>query len=148
MAQKGYISEFMNGGRIVSHGKINDLSNGFKLPGDVPFSFMSDRNPAHRRLTRSCPCGALRTSSYRKHPSCSTTGRRWLLWNSPPIRKSLRRTTSIGEADVTWRVRYDCITVPLPVEAHTGVDFLCPAQEEEKPANGHGYIGYAHQERR
>lgn len=38
MAQKGYISEFMNGGRIVSHGKINDLSNGFKLPGDVPFS--------------------------------------------------------------------------------------------------------------
>lgn len=35
---KGYISEFMNGGRIVSHGKIDDLSNGFKLPGDVPFS--------------------------------------------------------------------------------------------------------------
>ena len=38
MAQKGYISEFMNGGRIVSHGKINALSNVFKLPGDVPFS--------------------------------------------------------------------------------------------------------------
>lgn len=38
MAKKGYISEFMNGGRIVSHGKISDLSNGFKLPGDVPFS--------------------------------------------------------------------------------------------------------------
>lgn len=38
MAQKGYISEFMNGGRIVSHGKIEDLSQWFKLPGDIPFS--------------------------------------------------------------------------------------------------------------
>lgn len=38
MAQKGYISEFMNGGRIVSHGKISDLTNGFKLPGGEPFS--------------------------------------------------------------------------------------------------------------
>lgn len=25
MAKKGYISETMNGGRIVSHGKITDL---------------------------------------------------------------------------------------------------------------------------
>lgn len=38
MGQKGYISEFVNGGRIVSHGKINDLSSGFRLPGDIPFS--------------------------------------------------------------------------------------------------------------
>jgi hypothetical protein len=38
MAQKGYISEFMAGGRIVSHGKISDLANGFSLPGKVPFS--------------------------------------------------------------------------------------------------------------
>lgn len=38
MGQKGYISEFMNGGRIVAHGKINDLSNGFKLPNGEPFS--------------------------------------------------------------------------------------------------------------
>ncbi|MDR0659088.1 MAG: hypothetical protein LBG18_09210 [Mediterranea sp.] len=38
MAQKGYISEFMAGGRIVSHGKITDLSNGFSLPGRAPFS--------------------------------------------------------------------------------------------------------------
>lgn len=38
MAQKGYISEFMNGGRIVSHGKITDLSNGFRLPNGEPFS--------------------------------------------------------------------------------------------------------------
>lgn len=38
MAQKGYISEFMSGGRINSCGKITDLSNGFKLPGGVPFS--------------------------------------------------------------------------------------------------------------
>lgn len=38
MAKKGYISEFMSGGRIVSHGKITDLSDGFKLPGGEPFS--------------------------------------------------------------------------------------------------------------
>ena len=38
MEQKGYISEFMSGGRIVSHGKISDLTNGFSLPGNAPFS--------------------------------------------------------------------------------------------------------------
>ena len=38
MGKKGYISEFMNGGRIVSHGKIADLSKGFKLPSGNPFS--------------------------------------------------------------------------------------------------------------
>lgn len=38
MAKKGYISETMNGGRIVSHGKITDLSQGFKLPKGALFS--------------------------------------------------------------------------------------------------------------
>lgn len=38
MPKKGYISEFVNGGRIVSHGQITDLSQGFKLPNDAPFS--------------------------------------------------------------------------------------------------------------
>lgn len=38
MAQKGYISETMNGGRIVAHGKITDLSKGFKLPDGALFS--------------------------------------------------------------------------------------------------------------
>ena len=38
MGKKGYISEFMGGGRIVSHGKIADLSKGFKLPSGKPFS--------------------------------------------------------------------------------------------------------------
>lgn len=36
--QKGYISEFMNGGRIVAHGQITDLSEGFKLAGGALFS--------------------------------------------------------------------------------------------------------------
>lgn len=35
---KGYVSEFMSGGRIVAHGKITDLSDGFKLSNGVPFS--------------------------------------------------------------------------------------------------------------
>ena len=38
MANKGYISEFMSGGRISSHGKITDLSQGFKLPNGLPFT--------------------------------------------------------------------------------------------------------------
>ena len=31
MKQKGYISEFINGGRIVSHGKVENLDNGFSF---------------------------------------------------------------------------------------------------------------------
>ena len=38
MEQKGYISETMNGGRILSPGKITDLSKGFKLPNGALFS--------------------------------------------------------------------------------------------------------------
>lgn len=38
MKQKGYISEFINGGRIVAHGKVKSLAKRFSLPGDVPFS--------------------------------------------------------------------------------------------------------------
>lgn len=38
MNQKGYISDFINGGRIVAHGKVKSLAKGFSLPGDVPFS--------------------------------------------------------------------------------------------------------------
>ena len=38
MARQGYISEFMNGGRILSHGKIESLANGFSLPNDALFS--------------------------------------------------------------------------------------------------------------
>ena len=38
MGQKFHVSEFMKGGRIVSHGKISDLSGGFKLPGGQLFS--------------------------------------------------------------------------------------------------------------
>ena len=39
MAKKGYISETVGGGRIVSHGQVTDLSRGFKLPdgGTRPF---------------------------------------------------------------------------------------------------------------
>lgn len=35
---KGYISEFMGGGRIVAHGQITDLSEGFKLPDGALFT--------------------------------------------------------------------------------------------------------------
>lgn len=38
MAKKGFISEFVGGGRIVSHGQITDLSGGFKLPKGALFT--------------------------------------------------------------------------------------------------------------
>lgn len=52
MGKKGYISEFMGGGRIVSHGKIADLSKGFKLPSGTRSRSMSDRSTAYQLLTR------------------------------------------------------------------------------------------------
>ena len=38
MSNKGYVNEFMSVGRVVSHGKITDLTQGFSLPHKVPFS--------------------------------------------------------------------------------------------------------------
>ena len=38
MPKKGYISEIMGSGRIVSHGQITDLSNGFRLPNGEAFT--------------------------------------------------------------------------------------------------------------
>lgn len=38
MARQGYISEFMNGGRILAHGKIENLDEGFSLPNNALFS--------------------------------------------------------------------------------------------------------------
>lgn len=38
MAKNGYISEPMNAGRILSHGKITSLASGFSLNGGKPFS--------------------------------------------------------------------------------------------------------------
>ena len=38
MGRQGYISQFMNSGRILSHGKIERLAEGFSLPNETPFS--------------------------------------------------------------------------------------------------------------
>lgn len=38
MKQKGYISEFINGGRIVAHGQVKSLDKPFSLPEGIPFS--------------------------------------------------------------------------------------------------------------
>lgn len=53
--QQGYISEFVGGGRIVSHGQIKDLSEGFKLPGGQLFRSISDRSTAYQHPTRFFP---------------------------------------------------------------------------------------------
>lgn len=38
MKQKGYIREFINGGRIVAHGQVKSLDKPFSLPEGIPFS--------------------------------------------------------------------------------------------------------------
>ena len=148
MAQKGYISEFMNGGRIVSHGKIDDLSNGFKLPGEVPFSVYVRPKFSTSTLDTVLAVRCSQDEKPSEAPYRSTTGHRWRLWKSHPIRKSLRQTTSIGAAAAMWRARYDCVAFPVAVEAHTCVDCISPAQEEKSPAYEHAHVGDAHKERR
>jgi len=44
---KGYVSDQMNAARILTKGKITDLSSGFKLLNGVPFSvFIIPKNSA------------------------------------------------------------------------------------------------------
>jgi hypothetical protein len=38
--ERGFVSDQMRSGRIVSHGKITDLTNGFKFKNEVPFSLL------------------------------------------------------------------------------------------------------------
>ena len=52
MGRQGYISEFMNGGRILSHGKIESLANGFSLPNDALFSLYI--RPKYKQFQRGC----------------------------------------------------------------------------------------------
>lgn len=52
MGKKGYISEFMGGGRIVSHGKIADLSKASSSRAETRSRSMSDRSTAYQLLTR------------------------------------------------------------------------------------------------
>lgn len=47
-----------------------------------------------------------------------------------------------------WRVAYDCVAVPVAVEAHTCVGGISPAQEEKRPAYEHAHIGDAHKTRK
>jgi len=37
---KGYINQSMSAARILSHGEVTDLSEGFSLKGEVPFSIL------------------------------------------------------------------------------------------------------------
>lgn len=55
--------------------------------------------------------------------------------------------TSIGAAVAMWRARYDCFAFPVAVKAHKGMDGICPAQKEKRPAYEHAHIGDAHKER-
>lgn len=148
MAQKGYISEFMNGGRIVSHGKIDDLSNGFKLPGDVPFSVYV--RPKFSTSTLDTVL-AVRCSQDEKPSEAPVP---FNDWTPMAIVELAPDTEVLATNDIYWgsgcyvEARYDCVAFPVAVEAHTCVDCISPAQEEKSPAYEHAHIGDAHKERR
>lgn len=71
MGKKGYISEFMGGGRIVSHGKIADLSKGFKLPSGNPFSVYVRPKYSVSTLDTVLMRGRTRHDSVAVHQCCS-----------------------------------------------------------------------------
>lgn len=83
MGKKGYISEFMGGGRIVSHGKIADLSKGFKLPSGNPFSVYVRPKYSVSTLDTVLTVRCSQDESLTEAPCRSMIGRRWLSLRLP-----------------------------------------------------------------
>ena len=116
MGRQGYISEFMNGGRILSHGKIESLANGFSLPNDALFSLY-----IRPKYSSSSVDAVLSVKCYQddEFSDAPVVLNDW----SPMAIKRLRRmrifstlTTSIGVLELTSK-RYDRIGIHIPIAA-------------------------------
>lgn len=83
MGKKGYISEFMGGGRIVSHGKIADLSKGFKLPSGNPFSVYVRPKYSVSTLDTVLTVRCSQDENQTEAPCRSMIGLRWLSLRLP-----------------------------------------------------------------
>jgi hypothetical protein len=97
MAQKGYISEFMNGGRIVSHGKIESLSQGFKLPNDTPFSvYIRPKDTASEALDTVLSVKCYQDERFSDAPIAYND------WSPMAIVEIAPDMEILGECDIYW----------------------------------------------
>ena len=109
MAQKGYISEFMNGGRILSHGKIESLSQGFKLPNDTPFSvYIRPKDTASEALDTVLSVKCYQDERFSDAPIAYND------WSPMAI---VEIATSIGVAVLGWS-RYDSLNLHIGSETY------------------------------
>lgn len=116
MARQGYISEFMNGGRILSHGKIENLADGFSLPNDALFSIYIRPKYSSSTVDAVLSVKCYQDDEFSDAPECSTIGRRWRSRPSHRMRIFSTLTTSIGELGLTSK-RYDRLGFHLPIAA-------------------------------
>ena len=106
----------MNGGRILSHGKIESLANGFSLPNDALFSLYIRPKYSSSTVDTVLSVKCYQDDEFSDAPVVLND------W-SPMRSRRLRRmrifstlTTSIGVLELTSK-RYDRIGIHIPVAA-------------------------------
>lgn len=117
MARQGYISEFMNGGRILSHGKIENLADGFSLPNDALFSIYIRPKYSSSTVDAVLSVKCYQDDEFSDAPVVLND------WSPMAIKAHRHRmrifstlTTSIGELGLTSK-RYDRLGFHLPIAA-------------------------------
>ena len=125
MGKKGYISEFMGGGRIVSHGKIADLSKGFKLPSGNPFSVYVRPKYSVSTLDTVLTVRCSQDESLTEAPVPFND------WSPLAISEIAPNSELLKTNDVS---------------AHQDMDSR-PPQQEKRPQNEHSVLGSVHQQR-
>lgn len=96
MGQKGYISEFMNGGRLVSHGKITSLSQGFKLPNEALFSVYV------RPKMQSTQVDAILSVRCYQDETFSDAPLAYYDWSPMAIKEIAPNDSILNECDIYW----------------------------------------------
>ena len=108
MARQGYISEFMNGGRILSHGKIENLADGFSLPNDALFSIYIRPKYSSSTVDAVLSVKCYQDDEFSDAPVVLRPSHRMRIFST--------LTTSIGELGLTSK-RYDRLGFHLPIAA-------------------------------
>ena len=148
MGKKGYISEFMGGGRIVSHGKIADLSKGFKLPSGNPFSVYVRPKYSVSTLDTVLTVRCSQDENLTEAPVPFND------WSPLAISEIAPNSELLKTNDVYWgsgsyeggRTRHDSVAVHQCCSAHQDMDSR-PPQQEKRPQNEHSVLGSVHQQR-
>lgn len=120
--KKGYISETIGGGRIVSHGQIADLSQGFSLPDGVPFTVYIRPKFSVSTLDTVLKVKLYQEDGFSDAPVAFND---WRLSSSarlPLTQKFSKRMTCIGAAVSLSRRAYDSLNLFVRITANKGVD--------------------------